>query len=83
MARPKRQTSLLVHRAIKISGRKSSLALENAFWKELKKIAATKGVSPAQLISMIDQEGQHINLSSAVRLFVLDYYRRANAAPGR
>jgi predicted DNA-binding ribbon-helix-helix protein len=78
MARPnkKRKASLVIHRPITISGRKSSVALEDAFWNALKEIAATKGVSASQLVSVIDQEGPHINLSSAVRLFVFNYYYR-------
>jgi len=75
MAKPKAQKSLLVHRSIKISGRKSSLNMEAAFWNGLKEIATAKGVSATKLVSMIDQERPH-NLSSAIRLFVLDHYRR-------
>jgi predicted DNA-binding ribbon-helix-helix protein len=52
--------------------------LEDAFWDAIKEIAAAQGSSAAQLVGRIDSERrgrQHANLSSAVRLFVLDYYR--------
>ena len=69
-------------RAITISGRKSTVAMEDAFWDGVKEIAATKGVSATKLVSMINHDRETANLSSAIRLFVLDYYRRANAAHG-
>ena len=67
--------SLVIQRTINIAGRKTSVSLEDAFWKALKQIAATKGVPVSRLVSMIDKERQNANLSSAIRLFVLDYYR--------
>src|SRR5262245_36292616 len=66
--------SLIIKRTVKVAGRKSSVSLEDPFWKGLKKIAATKGLTLQDLISKIDKERQHANLSSAIRLFVLDYY---------
>jgi hypothetical protein len=45
------------------------------FWKGLKEIAATKGVPVQDLISKLHTERQHANLSSVIRLFVLDFYR--------
>jgi predicted DNA-binding ribbon-helix-helix protein len=52
--------------------------MEGAFWTALKEIAAAQGTTIGRLIATIDherRERQHINLSSAIRLFVLDYYR--------
>ena len=60
-------------------GHKTSVALEDAFWVALKDIAAAQGTSVRHLIATIDNErrkGHQSNLSSAIRLFVLDYYRR-------
>jgi predicted DNA-binding ribbon-helix-helix protein len=62
-------------RSIKISGRQTSVSLEDAFWGALNEIAATKGVPVSDLVSMINTERQYANLSSVIRLFVLDYYR--------
>ena len=67
--------SLVIQRTINIAGRKTSVTLEDAFWKGLKEIATTKGVRASRLVSMIDSERQNTNLSSAIRLFVLEYYR--------
>jgi predicted DNA-binding ribbon-helix-helix protein len=61
-----------------LDGRKSSVSAEEAFWAALKEIDATQGATVGQLIATIDSERrkrQHINLSSAIRLFVLSYYR--------
>ena len=75
MAKQPHGPSLVIKRTINIAGRKTSVSLEDAFWKALKQIAATKGVPVSRLVSMIDSERQNNNLSSAVRLFVLDYFR--------
>ena len=62
-------------RSIEIHGRQTSVTIEDAFWTALQKIAATHHVRPSDLIAAIDKERNHGNLSSAVRLFVLDHYR--------
>jgi predicted DNA-binding ribbon-helix-helix protein len=54
------------------------VCLEGAFWLALKEIAAAQGSSMARLIRKIDSERRerlHKNLSSSVRLFILDHYR--------
>jgi predicted DNA-binding ribbon-helix-helix protein len=68
--------SAVVKRSIKIDGRKSSVSLEDAFWDALKEIAETQKVHVSELVSTIESERQQINLSSAIRLFVFDQYRR-------
>jgi len=70
-----RKASLITKRSIKISGRETSVSLEDGFWSALKEIAATKHVHVRDLVSMIDSERQSGNLSSTIRLFVLSYYR--------
>jgi predicted DNA-binding ribbon-helix-helix protein len=66
-------------RSIMIAGHRTSVSLEDAFWKALKQIAQARHQSLAELIAAIDgarQNGKDAgNLSSAIRLFVLDYYR--------
>jgi predicted DNA-binding ribbon-helix-helix protein len=77
MRRQERRKSLLVKRSVKV-GKKTSLSLEDAFWNALKDIAASQGTSVTRLIAALDNERRerlHANLSSAVRLFILDYYR--------
>jgi predicted DNA-binding ribbon-helix-helix protein len=49
--------------------------IEEAFWTALQKIAATHNVRASDLVAAIDKERHNGNLSSAVRLFVLDHYR--------
>ena len=62
-------------RSIEIDGHRTSVSLEDAFWTALKKIAATRDVRTAELIATINKGRKHPNLSSAIRLFVLDHYR--------
>ena len=66
--------SAVVKRSVIITGHKTSVSLEDAFWKELKKIAARRNMTISELIGMIDLARQHANLSSAIRLFVLDSF---------
>jgi predicted DNA-binding ribbon-helix-helix protein len=66
-----------VKRSIHLDGRKTSVTLEDGFWNALKEIAAAQKTSASQLILRTDRARKGNNLSSAIRLFVLDYYRRA------
>jgi predicted DNA-binding ribbon-helix-helix protein len=70
----KEETPVL-KRSIVIAGRKTSVSLEDAFWNALKEIAAARGMTLSDLVAAIDSKRQHSNLSSALRLFVLDFYR--------
>jgi predicted DNA-binding ribbon-helix-helix protein len=69
----------VIKRSILIAGHRTSVSLEDAFWTALKDIAQARHVSVAELIASIDgarQTGNRTgNLSSAIRVFVLDYYR--------
>jgi predicted DNA-binding ribbon-helix-helix protein len=71
--------SPVIKRSIVIAGHRTSVSLEDAFWKALKEIAQARRTSLADLIETIDdqrQTGNHTgNLSSAIRVFVLDHYR--------
>ena len=67
--------SPVVKRSIMLAGHKTSVSLEDAFWQGLKEIASRRNVSGSALIATIDAQRGDGNLSSAVRLFVLDYYR--------
>ena len=71
-------------RTMVIGGHKTSITLEPAFWEALKEISAAEKLTPGKLIIRIDRERQYPNLPSAVRLYVLDHYRRLaeEAAPG-
>ena len=67
--------SPVVKRSIVIAGHKTSVSLEDAFWRALKEIAITRHMTLSDLAGSIDSERQHGNLSSAIRLFVLDHYQ--------
>ena len=62
---------------VKINGHITSVFLESEFWEELKQISETKSVSTDQLISQIDEHKKGSNLSSAIRLYVLNHIKNA------
>jgi predicted DNA-binding ribbon-helix-helix protein len=66
--------SPVIKRSIVIAGHKTSVSLEDAFWRGLKEIAQSRGVTLSDLVAAIDSERQLGNLSSAIWLFVLDHY---------
>jgi predicted DNA-binding ribbon-helix-helix protein len=72
----------IVKRSVVLAGRQSSVSLEDEFWNALKKIANDRYVTLSELVSGIDKQRQHGNLSSALRLFVLEYYRGKAEKPG-
>jgi predicted DNA-binding ribbon-helix-helix protein len=67
--------SPVVKRSIVIAGHKTSVSLEDAFWKGLKEIAGGRSTTLSDLVASIDADRRQGNLSSALRLFVLDFYR--------
>ena len=67
--------SPVVKRSIVIAGHKTSVSLEDAFWKGLKEIADSHELTLSEQVAAIDTDRRHGNLSSAIRLFVLDHYR--------
>jgi len=67
--------SPVVKRSIVITGHKTSVSLEDAFWSGLKDIAASRNMTLSELVASIDADRRQGNLSSAIRLFVLDFYR--------
>jgi predicted DNA-binding ribbon-helix-helix protein len=66
-----------VKRSFTLAGHRTSISLEAAFWDALREAAAAEGVSLAALVGRIDAERGAAGLSGAVRVWVLDYYRRA------
>ena len=67
--------SPVVKRSIVIAGHKTSVSLEDAFWKGLKDIANVRELTLSDVVASIDTDRRHGNLSSAIRLFVLDHFR--------
>ena len=68
--------STVVKRTIVLAGHKTSVSLEDDFWKGLKEIAKAQRKTLSDLVGSIDTQRAHGNLSSALRLFVLDHYRQ-------
>ncbi len=68
-------SSPVVKRSIVIAGHKTSVSLEDAFWKGLKDIAAARDTTLSDLVAAIDSTRRRGNLSSAIRLFVLDHFQ--------
>jgi predicted DNA-binding ribbon-helix-helix protein len=67
--------SLIVKRSVVLGGHKTSVSVEDAFWNTIKEIAASGKMSVSELLTAIDAARHHGNLSSAIRLFVLSFYR--------
>lgn len=74
--------SPVIKRSIVIAGHKTSVSLEDAFWQGLKEIADDRSTTLSDLVSSIDTDRRHGNLSSAIRLFVLDRYRNNAVGTG-
>jgi predicted DNA-binding ribbon-helix-helix protein len=73
--------SPIVKRSIVIDGHKTSVSLEDAFWSCLKEIAHAQCMTLSKMVAEIDETRQHSNLSSAIRLFVLDRMRAPLRTP--
>src|SRR5262245_37847686 len=70
-----RMKSSIIKRSVIIDGHKTSVSLEDAFWSDVKEIAHRHQSTPSKLISQIAETRQQDNLSSAIRLFVLEQVR--------
>jgi predicted DNA-binding ribbon-helix-helix protein len=75
--------SPVVKRSIVVAGHKTSVSLEEAFWNGMKEISNLRDMTLSELVGEIDTNRQQGNLSSAIRLFVLDYFRTRAAPPQR
>jgi len=67
--------SQVVKRSIVVGGHKTSVSLEEAFWSGVKEISGERGKTLSELVSEIDSSRRQGNLSSAIRLFVLDHFK--------
>ncbi len=71
----------VVKRSLSIKGHRTSISLEEPFWDELRALAAARAEPVAALVARIDAGRGEANLSSAIRVFVLESLRAARA-PG-
>lgn len=74
------QNAYLKVRGFRLAQRRTSVSLEDAFWEATRAIAARRGMSIQNLIAEIDAARcNSTNLSSAIRIFVLEYYKGLTA----
>jgi predicted DNA-binding ribbon-helix-helix protein len=69
------KSSPVIKRSIALNGQGTSISLEDAFWNTLKDIAHERRVTLSQLVAGINNNREATNLSSAIRLFVLECYK--------
>ena len=62
----------VVKRSLVIAGHRTSISIEDAFWRRLRRIATKRGLSLNGLAAMVDASRGDANLSSAIRVFVLE-----------
>jgi predicted DNA-binding ribbon-helix-helix protein len=75
--------STVLKRSVVINHHKTSVSLEDAFWKGIKNIAATRNMTLSDLVATVDGDRRQGNLSSALRLYVLEHYRDRAQGSGR
>jgi predicted DNA-binding ribbon-helix-helix protein len=66
----------IVKRSIAIAGHRTSVSLEQAFWRALKEHASQRGQSVSALVATIDAERRSANLSSSIRVYLLETLAR-------
>ena len=69
-------TSTVIKRSLVVAGHKTSVSLEDPFWKAFKEIADGRRITLSALADEISAGRQYGNLSSAIRLYVLDHCRQ-------
>jgi predicted DNA-binding ribbon-helix-helix protein len=76
--------SAVTKRSVVIGGHKTSVSLEEPFWSEIRAIATAEQITVSSLLRRIDRERTNANLSSAIRVYVLEHVRdRANGVQPR
>ena len=68
--------TFVIKRSILINGHKTSLSLEDEFWRGLHEVAHDKNTTVPRLVEEIDRTTNNCNLSSAIRVFVFNYFRQ-------
>jgi predicted DNA-binding ribbon-helix-helix protein len=68
-------------RSIVIGSFKTSISLEDIFWTSLRQIARERATTVSEIVRMLDASRDG-NLSSTVRVFILDHYRNNVVSTG-
>ena len=66
----------LTKHSVMIAGHRTSVSLEDPFWAALREVAEARGQSVQALVGAIDAGRGGQNLSSAIRVFVLEAVRQ-------
>jgi predicted DNA-binding ribbon-helix-helix protein len=72
--------STITKRSVVIGGHKTSVSLEDPFWSAVRDIAGAQEMSVSSLLRQIDLARRNSNLSSAIRVFVLENLRTQQSA---
>ena len=65
----------LICRNVTVSGRRTSIRMEQVMWNSLADICRTEERMLNELITMIDEKRAESNLTAAIRVFIICYYR--------
>ncbi|MEH2478049.1 putative DNA-binding ribbon-helix-helix protein [Nitrobacteraceae bacterium AZCC 2146] len=71
--------SPVVKRSVVMNGHKTSVSMEEPFWFAMKEIATGRNMTLSELVGEIDKNRQQGNLSSALRLYALEFYQKRSA----
>jgi predicted DNA-binding ribbon-helix-helix protein len=66
----------IIKRSVMIAGHATSVSIEKPFWDEFKRLAKASNQSINELVTEID-EARSVNLSSAIRLYVLECLKQS------
>ena len=75
-------SAAVAKRSLTIAGHRTSISLEDVFWQGLRDAAEARGIAVAALVAEVDRGRGPANLSSALRVHVLDLYRSRAGLPG-
>ena len=62
-----------ISRTVRLNARRTSIKMESVFWEALKGISATEKISIAKICSIVDQNKKNLALTSALRIFTINY----------
>ncbi len=61
--------------SLTLAGHRTSVSMEEPFWEALKDISKHKNQSITAIVSLIDRNREDLPLSSAIRIYVLEYFK--------
>ena len=72
----------VIKRSIILEGHKTSVSLEDEFWDGLREIVSDRNTSLSAVVDEIDRDRDNCNLSSAIRVYVFNYFRGRSGRRG-